>query len=296
MTGTVRRLANVVAAVVLVVSGAYLMIYLYRWEWNRAMVAGLFFVATEVAVVSRVVLGRLRHIERKLDALTPSAEHHAEVVHQLRATAPPPNRSFAWLERRNDSLNVFVPFLLGAGVLLSAFASVVERLASVTAVPAMEHRLARRLDALALPAGGLLGVEPTRMPSNHSRNITRLSVRLFAVLAIVLLTVASVNTIAEYTQDDVDPRMSGSTSVTLEISRRNTTRSITGTAEALFIACRHTVGHSHVMSDLTIVNGNAKFLVAPAIGEHATRRFVGCLEDALFDRVSANVHNVSHVP
>ena len=32
------------------VLGAYVFVYLYRWEWNRALFAGVLFVAAEVAL------------------------------------------------------------------------------------------------------------------------------------------------------------------------------------------------------------------------------------------------------
>jgi hypothetical protein len=59
--------------------------------------------------------------------------------------------------------NVFVPVLLGAGVVLSALAWVVDRIARLTAVPTMERGLARKLSHLQPPPGGLLG-EPQADP------------------------------------------------------------------------------------------------------------------------------------
>ena len=52
---TARVLGRVLVVVVLVASGAYFLVYLYRWQWNRALVSGLFFVAAEIAVVASVV-------------------------------------------------------------------------------------------------------------------------------------------------------------------------------------------------------------------------------------------------
>ena len=62
----VRLVGRLLGLVVLIVSGAYLLIYLYRWEWNRALVAGIFFVSAEVAIASGVILSRLRAIEDHL--------------------------------------------------------------------------------------------------------------------------------------------------------------------------------------------------------------------------------------
>ena len=55
---------------------------------------------------------------------------------------------------------MFVPVLLGAGVVLSGLAWIVDRIARLTAVPSMERGLARRLTTLQPPAGGLLGEAP----------------------------------------------------------------------------------------------------------------------------------------
>jgi hypothetical protein len=56
-------------------------------------------------------------------------------------------------------MNVFVPVLMGAGVLLSGIAWVVERLARATVTPVAERGLAAQLDGLALPAHGFATAE-----------------------------------------------------------------------------------------------------------------------------------------
>jgi len=64
-----RLLWHLLALVVLVVSGAYLLIYLHRWEWNRALVSGLFLVAAEVVLVG-VVLSAIAYLVERLAAAT----------------------------------------------------------------------------------------------------------------------------------------------------------------------------------------------------------------------------------
>jgi hypothetical protein len=76
----------------------------------------------------------------------------------VREAAPEPRKPFAWLTP--DRTNVFVPVLLGAGVIMSAVAWVVEKLARATAGTSMERGLALRLEPLAPPAGGLLDRSP----------------------------------------------------------------------------------------------------------------------------------------
>ena len=57
MTGArlVRGVGLVLASVVLTVSGVYVIVDLARWEWNRATLSGLVFVAALVVVVAMVV-------------------------------------------------------------------------------------------------------------------------------------------------------------------------------------------------------------------------------------------------
>jgi hypothetical protein len=156
-----RKVALAALAVVMAAAGWYVFVYLYRWEWNRAIVAGVIFLAAEVALIGSLVISRLTTLGRRVDALAPPDER---VLRRLRENAPEPAKPFAWLGRP-DQTNVFVPVLLGAGVVLSGLAWLVDRLARLTAVPSLERGLARRLNTLQPPPGGLLGeaaVDPFR--------------------------------------------------------------------------------------------------------------------------------------
>ena len=46
-----RKIGILAAVVTLLASGAYVFVYLYRWEWNRAQVSAAIFVAAEVGLV-----------------------------------------------------------------------------------------------------------------------------------------------------------------------------------------------------------------------------------------------------
>jgi hypothetical protein len=152
-----RRAGWVVAGLTLAASGAYVFVYLYRWEWNRALMSSALFIAAEVALVAMVLGRRLGGIERRLDE-RPGLERH-QITTRLRESAPPPRVRFEWLSRP-DQMNVFVPVLLGAGVLLSGLAWLVERLARATARPVAERHLAGRLERLRLPANGFVDTGP----------------------------------------------------------------------------------------------------------------------------------------
>ena len=145
-----RRISGVLGGAVLTSTALYFFVYLWRWEWNRALIAGTLFVATEVAVATAVVLNRLRGLEDRLRQPNPA------VLARIRESAPPPRDHFEWLSPRSGRLGVFVPVLIGMGVVASGLAWLVERLARVTAGPALERGLAARLAPLAWPAGGLI--------------------------------------------------------------------------------------------------------------------------------------------
>jgi len=144
------RIARVLGGSVLVSTALYFFVYLWRWEWNRALIAGLLFVATEVAMATATVLNRVRSLGDRLTSPDPA------VLARIQESAPPPRDHFEWLSPRSGRLGVFVPVLIGMGVVASGLAWLVERLARSTAGPALERGLAARLVPLAWPKAGLL--------------------------------------------------------------------------------------------------------------------------------------------
>lgn len=165
-----RLVVRTLLVATLLGSGGYVVLYLYRWEWNRALISGLFFLAAEGALLADGLAARLRRIEGQLGELRrpPTAEPRQveRATAQLAVSRPAPADRFEWLRDSVGRSNVFVPFLMGAGVLLSALAWAVERLARLTAGPAMERRLARRLAPLLYvpPEGGLVPLPVDRSP------------------------------------------------------------------------------------------------------------------------------------
>jgi hypothetical protein len=156
----VRRLGLAIAGVTLAGAGTYVFVYLYRWEWNRALISSALFIAAEVALVGMVLARRLKSIERQVDDLARADRRRVAAL--LHENAPPPRVTFDWLARP-ERMSVFVPVLLGAGLILSALAWLVERLARLTAGPVAEHRLAGRLDDLRLPSDGFLATGRDRL-------------------------------------------------------------------------------------------------------------------------------------
>ena len=154
------RIPYLVGSVVLLAAGVYFFVYLWRWEWNRAMVAGLLFVAAEIGLGIALVLDRIRRMEEALNSAARSGAVGGappEVLARIRESAPPPHDHFEWLTPREGQMGVFVPVLMGMGAVASFLAWAVERVARATARPTLERGLAARLVPLAWPEGGLMG-------------------------------------------------------------------------------------------------------------------------------------------
>ena len=102
--------------------------------------------------------GRAHHLvaQRRLRNLGTEVDHlrQDECVRQ-RCGRPPRPAPALRLAADPNRTNVFVPLLLGAGVLVSAVAWLVERIARATASPMLERDLSRRLGVLSIPSPGL---------------------------------------------------------------------------------------------------------------------------------------------
>jgi hypothetical protein len=79
----------------------------------------------------------------------------------------PPRDHFAWLAESSSRLSVFIPVLLGAGILLSGIAWLVERIARAAARPGLEWRMPEQFDVLTLPNEPLVG--NTELPMSDGR-------------------------------------------------------------------------------------------------------------------------------
>ncbi|WNV77661.1 hypothetical protein [Geodermatophilus sp. DSM 44513] len=152
-----RTLSWITGIVALVASGAYLVVYVYRWEWHRALLVGVLFLAGLVGVCTALVLRRLAGLEQRVG--TARDRPSPDPLDRLRA-APVDVRPFPWLRPEAfDRTSVFIPILLGGGVLVSGAAWLVERLAGASARSGVEEELARQLRDVAFPAGRLVPTE-----------------------------------------------------------------------------------------------------------------------------------------
>src|ERR1700755_1514260 len=95
----------------LVGSGLYFFVYLYRWEWNRAVVSGLIFLAVEVALVGLVLSARLTKLGPGVQTGGEDPARRSRIAAQLREAPAEPSVAFAWLRSSGSgsSAPVFIP-------------------------------------------------------------------------------------------------------------------------------------------------------------------------------------------
>ena len=146
-----RKLAWVAGVITCLGCGAYVFVYLYRWEWHRALIMGVFLLSAEVAVATALVLRRLRSVPTAAGG----RELDPEVLERIRQGAPH-RQHFAWLDPRSGSTNVFITMVVGGGIIISAGAWVIDRFASRTAGRQLEGDLAMRLSDIAFPTEELV--------------------------------------------------------------------------------------------------------------------------------------------
>lgn len=279
-----RLVGRTVTVAVLLASAVYLMVYLYRWEWNRAVISGVFFLGAEIVLVTSVLFARLGRLERRLEIVAPLAQSPAPPAP---GTDVDVNREspFAWLSPADGRLGVFVPLLMGAGVILSAVAFVVEK---VSASVARVTSTRRRVDSLgpSLPSGDLLSGPPETALLTESKPRATPLATLVLVIAAALL-VPAIGLFADATQSRPDPDPDRTT-VELDVWVRDVRHSATDKAAALLITCQDGVRSDRV--EVTAVGlGRARMVVSGVMGEHARRKFIGCLQDATLDGVRAAV-------
>lgn len=293
-----RRLALALPLAMGLVCGTYTIVYLVRWEWNRAIIAGLFLVAVEVVFVAMVVVDRLRSVESRLDALVtrpppPSAD--PVVRDAIADAAPPPRDHFRWLRDQANRTNVFLPILLGAGVLASSLAWVVEHVARASLSPVRERRLAESLGVLRPPVGGFLEATPPAAVQAHRGRRALLALGALVLSAVVAVgTAAGIDFVADRTQSRPDAPAAGvETHVELQLYGEVVAHDADRAFGHLWSMCTGPdVFRLRQLPVPAVQHGpHGRFrLVIPAhVGEHAMARLRGCLNDTTLDKVRGRV-------
>lgn len=314
-----RRLAYVFGGSAAAGAAVYLVIYLYRWQWQRAILCGVLLLVVEMLLLGSALLGRITRVEERLRDADRRQEdvlarlRQEDVLARLRqedVLARPGGRDvtpakpgpasgaarFRWLD--DDPAGhtyVFVPVLMVTGVLLSGLAWLVQRVASATARPAAEQRLAGRLAVLAAPPPDT-GLED--LPPVAARHGRRKAGRALAAGTVgAALLASAVVGLAELTQTrEGDRSDAAATSVLLRIDMRGqdaTPERRSLAARQVWERCRDSTSvplRHAVLGPL----GDDLYagVVRPALTGHDRMRLRGCLEDTGLDKAHLTVMGI----
>ena len=167
-----RTIARWIAVLTLLGAGVTMLRELADWEWHRALVAGTFTLIAEVALATSLILDRLAKMPSAAAATPSTAEREDRFAARL-GGAREHRDHFAWM-RDPSRVGVFVPLLMGAGVLMSGLAWLVERVSSRSSGRIADRRLARRIARVLPEAGPLV---PRRAQLDHPALVPMLAPR-----------------------------------------------------------------------------------------------------------------------
>ncbi|MDT3399332.1 hypothetical protein RKE29_22220 [Streptomyces sp. B1866] len=304
-----KYLAHLFGGVAALGAGAYLVIYLYRWQWQRAILCGVLLLVVEVLLVGLAVLGRISRLERRIDAGPADGRRQADVLARLRQTDGGRDGAaftggrprFRWLDDPADPgagrTHVFVPVLMVTGVLLSGLAWLVQRVAEATVRPGAERRLAGSLAPLAAPAypaaGGGDPVELEHLPLLAPRPTRRRWLLAGGALAGLAVLGALLAGLADLTQTREDhEERAAATSILVRVKVRGDASDGRAdlAARQLWERCRDSTSvplRHAALGDLG--DGLYAGVVRPGLGGHDRMRLRGCLEDTGVDRTHFTV-------
>jgi hypothetical protein len=276
-------------AAVLLVAGFHFMYYLILWEWTRAAIAGAGFASALVVGGTYILLTRLLRIERRLDQLVLATQEPARVVPGTPTAAPDgePRPDFPWLATsttpyalsglalgalaivtaEGPERSVFIPVFLAAGLVISAVAGGVERIA------AMRQRARSTSSSAPLPT-------PTQVLGGRSRlMLFGLPVLLFAMAALV---VGGLYWTTHYWSKPIG---AGLTTMVVEVDRRGGDPTVDiEVVEVMGRYCSINAGTTARYVDVRKGPGDSTLLrVRPLLDGDAQRRYTGCLEDAALE-------------
>lgn len=308
------RLVGLLSAAAAALGAAgYLVVYLYRWQWQRAIVSGVLLLVVLLLILGFLVLDRLSRLERRLGERQDAQRagllallRHAEADADADAGRGGPGRHggpgrprFAWLESPEDPsghhTHVFVPILMAAGAALAGLAWLVERVARRTVRPAARSRLAGRLAPLAAPPGGLLDDRPD-LPERPLPGSIRRPRVLAAVVLMPAVAAGVVLGLAELTRTEPPGRGPGEATTVLFHVRGNAVDEARTelAAQQLWERCRDATSVPLHGGGLVALGGNRySGTVAPALSDHDQHRLRGCLEDTRLDRVLLTVEDIT---
>jgi hypothetical protein len=307
MSRTLTAAGRLILLGTILVAGWHTVYYLYNWQWVRAQIAGIAFVATLVIGATWFLLARVDRLQRDIDRSL--AELEAAVAGQHSTTGAAPNLilraqpDFAWLDpafgppHRQSLLipatavaltagsprtSVFIPILLGAGVVLSIVAGLVERTAATVHSPSET------------------GAEPGRTPDRAATGPAGrprwfdLIARGALVLVLVVGGTLSIYQTAHYRPESLG---AGTTELTVQVSAKGQPHPPGEAVEIMARYCARTAIADVSVERVEPVTANTALLVvSPLLDDEAQRRYGGCLQDASLNRHQLTVTRAVLVP
>ncbi|TDC07167.1 hypothetical protein E1265_34230 [Streptomyces sp. 8K308] len=281
-------------------AAAYLVIYLYRWQWQRTILCGVLLLVVEVMLLGLALLDRVGRLERRLregDLRHEEARERLrqDILAELRG-APGDHRPaprFAWLLDRRGEIDrtfVFVPVLMATGVALSGIAWLVERVAGATVRPAADRRLAGRLAPLAAPPGGPTAGASELPPG--PLDTRRRWPRAAGWLLLALTGLGLFHALAELTETR-PPERGGETATSVLF--RVEGNDVDGDRAVLVVRqhwerCRDATAVPLQRAGLAALDDDLfAATVHPSLSAHDVHRLLGCLEDAAVDRMRLRI-------
>ncbi|MGX9889385.1 hypothetical protein [Streptomyces sp. NPDC002276] len=285
-------------------AGYYMVLYLTRWEWQRALMSGVLLLVVEVFLATVVVLTRFSRMEDRLEQSDARVEDVRRRLEQTRTQHPD---QFRWV-RSVDTQEldgtqrtfVFVPVLMAAGAALSGIAMVIQKVAGATARPGAERRLAGRLAALSAPelgprsARSALEDRPAVAPTRTGRKAVAVTAAAGGLLLTPLLWSALAD--ATQTRPEKTPDAAGTTLVfQVEFKGDGGDEAVQLAAQDLWETCRRSTAALNDKATLSSLDdGVYSAVIRPALPSHDLMRLRGCIEDASTNRAAATVLGEGH--
>lgn len=271
--------------VVAVTSGVYVLVDLYRWEWHRALVAGVFFLAAELALLGLSIGSRLSRLEARVQTL---ADDLRTADRRPGPAGPLQEPSFPWLQvvTHGRDRHVFVPILLGSGAIVSALAYLVERMASaVSGTAAGTPPAGLRVPTTLTAPGPAVGAAPAATVRRHTS-------AALGALAALAVAAAGIVVLRDQTMSVPEQVVADSTAVVeLSVERRRWGTPTEHLGAALWAECRLRLGDRFTLTEARVTGQDRMtWRITPAPPDGLRRRFVGCVQDASIDDVQAQVH------
>ncbi|MEU6350459.1 hypothetical protein ABZ896_14160 [Streptomyces sp. NPDC047072] len=280
-------------------AGYYMVLYLTRWEWQRALMSGVLLLVVEVFLATVVLLTRFSRLEQRMEQSEARVEEVRQRLQQTRG--PHPNR-FRWMSSAQmqeldgtQHTFVFVPVLMAAGAALSGIAMVLQKLAGATARPGAERRLAGRLAALTAPPLGprvgrtALEGRPAVPPARTRTTLVGVGAAVAGLVLVPVLWTALAD--ATQTRAEETPDAAGTTMVfRVETTAAGGDTALRLAAQDLWETCRRSTAAQNDRATLSrLEDGVYSAVIRPALPDHDVMRLRGCIEDASTNRTSAVV-------